>query len=277
MESQGRKRLSPAARRSDICETGLTSGLSSVEELSMRYGVTPSTIRRDLAQLEAQGLLARTYGGAIALEGQGETSLQHRQGEAGAAKLAISAWAAAVVRAGDHVYLDGGSTVGVLARTLRRRTPLHVTSVGLNVLRDLSGADGLDLNSPGGHLRPFSESFVGPTAEAAVERSTFDAVFFGADGVTADFGICEAEVEQTRLKEIVASRAGAVYVLADSSKLGRRPFHAWARFALPWTLVTDSVSGYEEIERLREAGVDVVVVDVDRGQQRAAASADQTG
>ncbi len=59
------------------------------------------------------------------------------------------------------------------------------------------------------------------------------------DAVTAEDGICETDHAQTRLKELMTRRGNSVYVLADSSKLGLRPFHAWARLALPWTLVTD--------------------------------------
>lgn len=65
---------------------------------------------------------------------------------------------------------------------------------------------------------------------------SFDRMFLGADAITVD-GICEADHAQTRLKELMARRGREVYMLAVSSKLGRRPFHAWARFTLPgpWT------------------------------------------
>ena len=69
---------------------------------------------------------------------------------------------------------------------------------------------------------------------------SFDRAFLGADAVTADRGICEAELEQTRLKELMMERAGEVYVLAHAAKLGRRPFHAWAPLPPDVTVVTDS-------------------------------------
>lgn len=62
---------------------------------------------------------------------------------------------------------------------------------------------------------------------------------------------------QTRLKELVARRGREVYVLADSSKLGLRPFHAWARLALPWTLVTDDGADPKQVQKFRDAGVQV--------------------
>lgn len=251
---------SPAQRRSEIARLASTVGLASVEELSERYGVTSSTIRRDLARLESEGLIARTYGGAIFIPNENESPLQERQGEASAAKRAIAGWAAQ--RIGDHerVLLDGGSTVGALAATLGQRQSLRITAMGVNALNSLVNRDDIELSSPGGIIRPSSQSFVGPGTEAALHRETFDRAFLGADGVTAQFGLCEADPEQTRLKEIIAERSSDVYVLADGSKIGRRAFHHWAVLPTPWTLVTDESAHPGEIEGLRAAGVTVEII-----------------
>ena len=107
------------ARREEIYHLAVTTGLASVEELSRHFAVTASTIRRDLAQLNEQGKLARTYGGAVALGAHPEPSLRQRTGEAFEQKQAIAAWAAAEVKEGENILLDGGSTVGALAHALR--------------------------------------------------------------------------------------------------------------------------------------------------------------
>ena len=86
-------RLRSEHRRNEIARLAASHGLTSVEELSARFGVTASTIRRDLALLTAQGKLARTYGGALSLEPHPEASLRQRLGEAHEAKQAIAAWA----------------------------------------------------------------------------------------------------------------------------------------------------------------------------------------
>jgi len=92
----------------------------------------------------------------------------------------------------------------------------------------------------GGTLRHISHGLVGPLTDMNLARLTADRVFLGADGLTADRGICEASPVQTHAKELMAARADAVYVLADSSKIGSRPFSAWAPLEGPWTLVTDT-------------------------------------
>ncbi|TFD12137.1 DeoR/GlpR family DNA-binding transcription regulator [Cryobacterium sp. TMT4-10] len=241
-----------------------TGGKANVEDLASQFDVTASTIRRDLATLDAQGRLVRTYGGAVSLVSHAETSLRERMGEAFEEKRAIARWAADQVRPGEILLLDAGSTVAAVAHELRSANDLRVATVGLTVLEELADAEGIRVDCLGGRLRPLSQSFLGPLTEAALERMTFDRAFLGADAVTAGRGICEADLEQTRLKELMARRAGTIYVLAHGAKLGKKPFHAWARLALPWVLVTDRSASEEEINAFIAEGVTVVVVDGDR-------------
>jgi DeoR/GlpR family transcriptional regulator of sugar metabolism len=250
-------------RRDEIFHLAMSHGLASVEDLSLRMGVTPSTIRRDLAVLTAGGKLARTYGGALSLEPHPESSLRQRLGEAHEAKRAIAAWAATQVTPGESVALDGGSTAAALAEELKSFERLTVTTIGLTALEVLADAEHLEVVLLGGRLRHPSQSFVGPVTEAALDRMTFDRVFMGADGVRADRGICEKDLEQTRLKELMMSRADHVYVLAHGAKLGQAPFHAWALLPPRWTLVTDESADPEQLRAFEAAGVETVVVPVD--------------
>ncbi|GAA5198096.1 DeoR/GlpR family DNA-binding transcription regulator [Arthrobacter gyeryongensis] len=254
--------LSAHARREEIYHLAVTTGLASVDELSSRFDVTASTIRRDLALLNGQGRLARTYGGAMALSAHPEASLRQRTGEAFEQKQAIARWAASTVQPGENILLDAGSTVGALAHELRDFDRLSVTTPGINTMQELADSEGVEVDCLGGRLRSLSQSFVGPLAETALERMSFDRVFLSADAVTAEDGICEADHSQTRLKELMARRGDDVYVLADSSKLGLRPFHAWARLPLPWTLVTDDGADAKQLEKFRDSGVRVEVVAV---------------
>ncbi|WP_217170322.1 DeoR/GlpR family DNA-binding transcription regulator [Streptomyces sp. AC512_CC834] len=249
------------ARREEILRLATTTGLASVEELSRHFGVTASTIRRDLARLTADGRLARTYGGAMALNAHPEAPLRQRTGEAYAQKRAIARWAAAQVQPGESLLLDAGSTIGALAHELRTAQDLTVATTGLTVLHELADVENVHVECLGGTLRPLSRAFVGPLTEAALERMTFDRVFLSADGVTADGGICEADLRQTRLKELMARRATHVYVLAHAAKLGRAPFHAWTTLSPGWTLVTDSEATGTDVAAFRERGTHVVLAD----------------
>jgi DeoR/GlpR family transcriptional regulator of sugar metabolism len=251
--------VSTRARRDEIVRLATETGLASVDELSRMFGVTPSTIRRDLALLTSDGRLARTYGGAIAVNAHPEASLRQRTGEGFEAKRAIARWAAEQVQTGETILLDAGTTVGALAHELRNAKLLTVATTGMTALQALADVESVHVECLGGTLRPLSQGFVGPLTEAALERMTFDRVFLGTDGVNTDGDICEADLRQTRLKELMARRAEKVYVLAHAAKLGNRPFHAWAKLPLPWTLVTDADADPVVTDQLLAKGIEVVV------------------
>lgn len=252
---------SAASRRQDIARLAAATGTANVEELARRFSVTPSTIRRDLAQLTTEGSVARTYGGAIALLAHPEASLRQRAAEAFEAKRGIARWAAAQVVPGESVLLDAGTTVGALAHELRSVADLTVGTISMTVLQELADLASVRVECLGGTLRPISQGFVGPLAEGALERMSFDRAFLGADGVTADRGICEAVLEQTHLKELMAKRAEHVYVLAHGAKVGRGDFHAWARLPRGWALVTDETVDHRCLVPFRQLGIEIVVVD----------------
>ena len=92
-----------------------------------------------------------------------------------------------------------------------------------------------------------------------MQRLSFDRAFMGADSVHAERGICEADLEQTRLKELMMSRADHTYVLAHADKLGQSPFHAWAVMPHRWTLVTDDSADPLVLQDFRDNGIEVVI------------------
>lgn len=253
--------MNAGARREKILQLVRTQGEMSVEALSKLLEVTASTIRRDLARLTDSGELARTYGGVIAVPPESETTLAERSHEAPELKRAIGAWCAGQVPIGSHVLLDAGTTTAQVARALREVTPLSVVSTGLTSLQQMADIEDVDFTLLGGRYRPVSQGFIGPVTEAGLERFTFDFAFLGADAVTAEDGVCEALPEQVRLKELMSRRATHVFVLAHASKLGQRPFHAWAELGSGWTLVTDDSATPEQVLPFEDRGVTVVRVD----------------
>lgn len=215
-------------------------GTHQVEELGARLGVSPSTIRRDLALLSENGEVARTYGGAIPARPKDEQALGERERMAQPEKQAIARHVAGFITDGDTVILDAGSTTAWAARALKGRTSLRVITNSLPVLQILADAPGIELIALGGAYRPLSQGTFGPLAEAALDRLTADHAFLGADGVVAGRGLCEASVEQASLKHLMCRQAANIFVLADASKLGSARSHAWTPLGRPWTLVTDA-------------------------------------
>jgi DeoR/GlpR family transcriptional regulator of sugar metabolism len=232
-----------------------------VDELSVRFGVTASTIRRDLAVLTGSGEIVRTYGGALAT-GAEEQPLHERETMAGLEKAAIAREAERHVRPGQLLLLDAGTTVGALAARLAGWRGICVASTGLTTLNELADAEGVELIALGGAVRHISHGTVGPLAELALTTLSADAVFLSADGVTADRGVCEATAEQASVKRRMVERSGAVFVLADASKLGRAGSHWWTPLPAEWTLITDSAATTETLAPFRQLpGVTVIVAE----------------
>jgi DeoR family transcriptional regulator, fructose operon transcriptional repressor len=250
------------ARRQAILDL-VGGGEANVEDLSRQFGVSPSTIRRDLAWLSSSGRVTRTYGGATLAPTAREESLREREGLHPRRKEAIARLAATLVGEDETIILDAGTTVGALARHLAECEGLRVVTNGLTALAALADAQGVEVTVLGGRLRHISLGLVGPLAEMALRRMTVDKAFLGADGVVAGRGLCENRQEQAALKELMARQAGAVYVLADSSKLGRERPGAWAPLDRPWTLVTDAEATADQLALFRDApGVTVMVADL---------------
>lgn len=244
-------------RRAEIAAI-LRSRPASVEELAERYDVSLSTIRRDLAQLSLSGEVVRTYGGALAAV-PGEQSVHEREHLAPAQKAAIAREAERLVRPGQVVLMDAGTTVGALAARLAGHEGLTVVTSGLTTIHALEDACGVDLVVLGGTVRHVSLGMVGPLPEAALDGMTADIAFLGADGVTAARGICEGTAEQASLKRAMVSASTCVVVLADAGKIGTASSHYWTRLERPWTLVTDDRATEAQLAPFRERG-DVEVV-----------------
>jgi DeoR/GlpR family transcriptional regulator of sugar metabolism len=231
----------------------------SVDELADRYDVSLSTVRRDLAALSADGDVVRTYGGALA-SASGEQSLHEREHLALAQKAAIAREAERFVSPGQLVLMDAGTTVGALADRLASYDAITVVTNGLTTIHALEDAAGVGLVVLGGTVRHVSLGMVGPLPEAAMAGITADVVFLGADGVTAQRGICEGTPEQASLKRTMVESAATVVVLADASKLGNATSHYWTSLERPWTLVTDDRATAAQLAPFRDlADAEVVV------------------
>lgn len=251
--------MNGVARRAKMLELLAAHGSLSVEEFAASLHVTESTVRRDLQRLATGGAITRTLGGAILpAPGSSEQTLAQRAQESRAEKDAIGRLCASFVENGETVLLDAGTTTGRVAASLRDRERLTVITSGVTSLLELAMATDIEVILLGGKLRHISQGLVGAMTDLTLTRITADRVFLGADAIHAQLGICEADLEQTRTKELMAQRGRQVYVVADSSKLGESPFDAWAQIG-NYTLVTDWRATAAQIEPFEQAGITVRV------------------
>jgi DeoR family transcriptional regulator of aga operon len=171
-------------RRRRICELLREQGRVTVEALAARFGTSQVTIRADLSTLESSGALTRTHGGALNVEVSdqplGVKRLQHH-----AEKLRIADAAAELIREGETIILDSGTTTAEIARRIRRLDlkSINVITNALNIAALLIDVPSVRLIMPGGILRRESNSLSGHMAEAALANLQADRLYLGADGL----------------------------------------------------------------------------------------------
>lgn len=246
-------------RRHGIIELLGVRGTIDVKSLAEHFGVTESTIRRDLAVLNKQGRVTRTYGGVQGADAHVEHTLQQRWRRQVAEKLAIAKRAVSYISSGDTVMMDSGTTVALMTRFLNHEIELTVVTPSLALIPELISFPNIQIDCLGGRVRRNSYGVVGPYTQLALQRRTADVAFLGADAVSLSGAICEAEPEQITLKEQIIRNSGKNYVLANSAKIGITPFHHWHELDIPYTLITDDKVTDGQSDALRDAGITIDV------------------
>jgi DeoR/GlpR family transcriptional regulator of sugar metabolism len=238
-----------------------TKGFSTVGEIAEAVGVSEPTVRRDLVELEAAGVILRTHGGARIAEGSGaEVAFEVREEINLVQKRAIGEAAYHMLRPGSAVFLDAGTTVLQLARRVRLNPmPLRVFTNCLAVAQLLMAAPEVTVTLLGGSVRAQNASVVGPMAEDALERLWFDQLFLGV-GAVADGGqISSADEQEARLNARMLSRTAAPVILADGAKFGRQLTHHVAQIGAGMRVVVDGGLSAAWQGRLAEFGCDLVL------------------
>jgi len=214
-------RLIAAQRRARIVELVNRRGILSVAELARQAGASLMTIRRDLGLLDGQGLLRRSHGGALAMSSPRDVPFRRRARLELQAKAAIGRTAAALVRPGEMVLLDAGTTVVAMVPALRALRNLTVVTNSVQVLAALWDRPGIRVVALGGVARPSSGSLTGPLAEKALEEIRVDRAFLGTTGITPRWEVSNSDLDLAVLQRRVLAVARETYLLADHTKFGR--------------------------------------------------------
>lgn len=238
----------------------LESGSVRIDDLVTALGVSAWTIRRDLAELEQQGELRRTHGGAYLDNRSLAQARRLPDGEASRhAKARIAAAAADHLRDGATVMVLAGSTTAALVPLLRQRR-LTVVTNGLEIAHALMTAPDISLVVIGGYLHREQNTLIGPMSEASMADLHVDVIVAGAYGIHPQVGVTGSKIVQAGYHHRMLQYTDALMVLADASKLGRRGPSVLASLGDVSTLITDDDASPAAVAALRAAGVDVDVV-----------------
>jgi DeoR/GlpR family transcriptional regulator of sugar metabolism len=236
----------------------------SVADLTERFGVTDASIRRDLMILEGAGRLRRIHGGAVGRAAQRSnsvftTKLRERRED----KVRIAALAARLLRPGEVVLFDSGTTVAQVAAQmpppLRAANAITAVTHSLPVIEEIGRWEAPHLVCLGGLYLPEYRAFVGPQTIASVRELTADVIFLGCDGLTVENGLTTPHVLVAEVGAVATSRARKVIAVADSSKLGRQGFTPIVPLSDIHVLITDIGADPDLVAEIRAAGVEVLL------------------
>lgn len=215
-------------RRQQISTLVKERGSVQVAPLAERFGVSMQTIRKDLRFLAMRGVMERSYGGAISADAvnvMAEPAVETKRSSHADEKIRIGRIAAAMVKPGESVVLDSGTTTLQIARFLPDDEDITVLTNDIDILITLAAKERLNIVMLGGMLRRKNRAFYGAQTVAALEELRVDKLFLGVDGFDIDCGITTHYEPEAMLNRKMVGAAREVIAVTDASKFERVCLH----------------------------------------------------
>jgi DeoR/GlpR family transcriptional regulator of sugar metabolism len=233
-------------------------GFIALADLAQNIQVSESTIRRDLDYWHQQGVLKRTHGGAIYIgDGSGLPALEERTASQREEKRAIARTAAARLRDGDAVLLDGGTTTLEVARLLVGR-PLQIVTNSLPIANLFASNRETDLVMLGGYVYPKTGVALGPLTVRMMEDIHVQQTIMSVGGITTK-GLFNSNVLLVEAERRMMACADEVVVVADHTKIGRQALAFLSELSAVDTLIVDNGISAEQRRLIEEAGPRLIV------------------
>jgi DeoR family transcriptional regulator of aga operon len=251
----------PSDRRAQIIEEIERKGTVKVSTLSAKFGVSEVTIRNDLVQLEKKNILIRAHGGAMKFQRVGvDYELDIKSNKNLLEKQKIGKRASKLIKDGDIIIFDSGTTTLEIAKNLSHLSDLTVITNSLNIAGQLVSLKDVKVIVPGGTLRRKSLSLIGSMAENSIKNYYCDKVFLGVDGIDTKYGISTPNAEEAHLNNIMIDISREVIVVTDSSKFLRISFAFIAPLSKIDTIVTDKNIPDEENLEIENSNTNLFIV-----------------
>lgn len=247
-------------RKRGISQFIKENGRATVAELSELFGVSESTIRRDLEELSEQGLIQRAHGGAVVVErAVPEPPIIHRMAENEEEKRRIGQAAAKLVQDGETVFLGSGTTTLEVARNLVERNNLTVITNALNIANFFAGKPNVTVIVMGGLLRHSELSMIGHITEQVLKGLHADKVIMGMRAISVREGLTNDYLPETMTDRAIINFASEVILVADHTKFGKVSTALVAPVTSVDKIVTDTTVPVKIVEKLRKLGVEVIL------------------
>ncbi|WP_248305150.1 DeoR/GlpR family DNA-binding transcription regulator [Devosia sp. 1566] len=260
VQAGSRPQLLAEPRRMRILEWLQEEGSARVRDLSAAFGVSEATIRQDLERLDRDGFITREHGGAylksVPQQVQSMT-LQHVQNMD--RKRAIGVAAAALVSDSDTLIIDSGTTTTQFAENLKSRHDLNIITNALNIALILGAIPTNTVHMPAGQFKAPTLSLSGEKSVEFFVGIYAQKLFLATAGVSFDVGLTYPAIGDIYVKRAMIKAASQVYLLADSTKIGKVSFSALGGVELVNTLITDEGISDEDRAQFEKRGVHVLI------------------
>lgn len=244
-------------RKKIILELLARDGQVLAAPLAVEFGVSEDTVRRDLRELAAEGLLQRVHGGALpASSAVAPFSVRRTLESSG--KRAIGMVAASMIAPGQVVIVDGGTTCAELVKHIPRSLSATIVTHSPTIAVALVDYPSIDVIVIGGRLYKHSIVTVGAAAIEAMSHIRADLYFMGVTGVHPTAGLSTGDLEEAYVKRALAARSAETVVLASKEKLNAASAYSIGELALAQTIIVEASTDSALTESLEAAGVSIV-------------------
>jgi DeoR/GlpR family transcriptional regulator of sugar metabolism len=250
----------PNQRREKILDLIREDGHAKVMQLSRIFKVTEVTIRQDLEKLEKEGYILREHGGAYLKNVETHVkNITLINQENIAEKAAIAQKAMELINEGDTIILDSGSTTTEIAKLITGFSNLTVITNALNIALILGATQGINLVVTGGEFKAPTLSLTGQKAADFFNNLHVDKLFLATAGITLKSGLTYPSISDICVKRAMIESADVVYLVADSSKIGKSSFASLGALSLIDYLITDSKINEDDITMLKRHDIKLVI------------------
>jgi DeoR/GlpR family transcriptional regulator of sugar metabolism len=249
-------------RRQKILELIQENGSARVTYLSETFEVTEQTIRQDLKKIEESGDIIREHGGAFLKnysQGVKEMSLHHLVNMD--KKAIIGRTAANLINDGDSVILDSGSTTTEIAKNLQNKNSIRVITNSLNIALLLGANPNIEMHMTGGEFKAPTLSLTGEKAAIFFQQTFVDKLFLATAGIHLPSSLMYPSYSDLPVKAVMIESAREVYLVADSTKIGKAALAVLNKLDQVNFLITDKYIKDDDRKQIETLGIKVIIAE----------------
>ncbi|HHV25911.1 DeoR/GlpR transcriptional regulator [Anaerosalibacter bizertensis] len=245
-------------RRMKIIEMIKKGESVKVSELTKRFNVSESTIRRDLVELERSGKILRTHGGAVSKSiNKLEATFLEKQDKYAEEKDRIGRIAASQIEDGDTIIIDSGTTTYYISKYLKAKDITIITN-SIVLTYELANREDIEVINTGGTIRINTKAQVGPITERTIKQFRVNKTFLGANGLSIKYGVTTPTLDEAVIKQAMIDATSQVYLLVDESKFSQVYSSVICSLDELDYIITNNERPEEEVEYYEKCGIKVL-------------------